>query len=410
MSVKLFDADSHQQVFEGTVVSCEWDEKRKAYGVILDQTAFFAEGGGQMADGGKLFVQREEGELTLNVEHVAEKGEDAVHYVAEALEAGTKVRGEIDWEARFDRMQQHSGEHIYSGLVYRAKGYHNVGFHLGDAVTRLDFDGPLSEEEIRAFEEEANRLIAQNLPVRVVYPEKAVLDEMDYRSKKELSGAVRIVLIGEEGAEVDCCACCAPHVKTTGEIGLLKIIHAENYKGGVRLLMVCGSRALADYQKKQETLGNLAQSMSTSEDKVAASVAKLTEERNKLAEKTVQLSKELIRFRAEELLSHASISTKTGGRVLIWSEELLDQKATRELVNLLVEKTRGEANTVIAAMMPNADGSAFLLAASGNVNMKTLGDQLRKEKGFKGGGSPAMIQGTIYISNSELSASLADFL
>ena len=164
------------------------------------------------------------------------------------------------------------------------------------------------------------------------------------------------------------------------------------------------------YQKKQETLGNLAQSMSTSEDKVAASVAKLTEERNKLAEKTVQLSKELIRFRAEELLSHASISTKTGGRVLIWSEELLDQKATRELVNLLVEKTRGEANTVVAAMMPGADGSAFLLAASGNVNMKTLGDQLRKEKGFKGGGSPAMIQGTIYISNSELSASLADFL
>ena len=277
-------------------------------------------------------------------------------------------------------------------------------------MTRLDFDGPLSEEEIRAFEEEANRLIVQNLPVRVVYPEKAVLDEMDYRSKKELSGAVRIVMIGEEGAEVDCCACCAPHVKTTGEIGLLKIIHAENYKGGVRLLMVCGSRALADYQKKQETLGNLAQSMSTSEDKVAASVAKLTEERNKLAEKTVQLSKELIRFRAEELLSHASISTKTGGRVLVWSEELLDQKATRELVNLLVEKTRGETNTVIAAMMPGADGSAFLLAASGNVNMKTLGDQLRKEKGFKGGGSPAMIQGTIYISNSELSASLADFL
>jgi len=408
--VKLFDTDSHLKVFEGTVVSCAWDEKRKAFGVILDRTAFFAEGGGQMADGGFLFVPEAGGsETALPVLHVKEQGEDAVHFVSRELAAGTKVRGEIDWEARFDRMQQHSGEHIYSGLVYRAKGYHNVGFHLGEAVTRLDFDGPLTEEEIRAFEREANRLICEDLPVRVSYPEKEVLDQLDYRSKKELTGAVRIVSIGKEGREVDCCACCAPHVKTTGEIGLLKMIHAENYKGGVRLLMLCGKRALEDYQAKQNTLSALAQSMSTSEEKVAASVAKLTEEKTRLTEKTTQLAKELVRFRAEELLRHAKAQGEGAGkRCICWEEPLLDQKAARDLVNLLVEKTAG-SETIVAALMPGEGGNSFLLAASSSVNMKEIGDRLRKEKGFKGGGSPAMIQGTIHLLNSELCEFLTDY-
>ncbi len=403
MSVKLFDTDSHQRVFEGTVVSCEWDERCKAFGVILDQTAFFAEGGGQMADEGVLYVPGEDGKTVLNVLHVKEQGEDAVHFVSKELRPGTKVRGEIDWEKRFDRMQQHSGEHIYSGLVYRAKGYHNVGFHLGEAITRLDFDGPLTEEEIRSFEREANRIIWENLPIRVTYPEKAMLDTLDYRSKKELTGAVRIVYVGEEGQEVDCCACCAPHVKRTGEIGLLKIIHSENYKGGVRLLMVCGNRALQDYRIKQETLSALAQSMSTSEEKVASSVAKLTEEKGKLTEKAAQLAKELVRFKAEELLERAgALEENSGKRVICWEETLLDQKAARDLVNLLVEKTAAEGETIVAAMMPGEGGGSFLLAASATVNMKEIGNILRKEKGFKGGGSPAMIQGTIYLSNNEL--------
>ena len=191
---------------------------------------------------------------------------------------GATVECEIDWNTRFSRMQNHTGEHILSGIIHSEFGFDNVGFHLNDEIFTMDFNGTITNEQLKFLEEKANLVVMENVPVLGEYLPDEELKELDYRSKIEIEGAVRIVTI--EG--YDKCACCAPHVKYTGEVGVIKIIKAENWKGGTRLTVLCGNRAYKDYAKKHEILQNLSRSFSTSEDKVAdvveglkASVAEL---------------------------------------------------------------------------------------------------------------------------------------
>ena len=210
MTEKLFYTDSHLQEFTAEVVSCRPCDN--GYEAVLSRTAFFPEGGGQAADTGVI-----DG---IRVYDVQEKGEQIFHYLEGELEEGKTVTGQIDWDKRFSRMQQHSGEHIVSGIVHARFGYDNVGFHLNDELCTLDLSGPLTKEELREVENAANE------------------------------GQVRIVTI----PGYDVCACCAPHVYFTGEIGLIKLVQSQNYKGGIRITMLCGRRALKDYQQKEESV------------------------------------------------------------------------------------------------------------------------------------------------------------
>ena len=187
MTEKLYYQDSHQKEFTARVLSCEWDEKRSCYGVVLDKTVFFPEGGGQYADVGDL--------NRIPVEDVQEKGDVITHYVKEPLEEGDEVFGSIDYGERFSKMQQHTGEHIVSGLVHKHFGYDNVGFHLGRELVTMDFNGSLTKEQLRMIEREANEAVTSNIPVQVTYPSKEELEGMEYRSKKELTGQVRIVTV-----------------------------------------------------------------------------------------------------------------------------------------------------------------------------------------------------------------------
>ena len=187
MTEKLFYEDSHMSAFTAHVVSCEWDEKKECHAVVLDRTAFFPEGGGQYADSGKI--------NGMEVVDVKEKNNVVFHYMKQPIEVGTEVKGEIDFEERFSKMQQHTGEHIVSGLVHRHFGYDNVGFHLGKELVTMDFDGMLSAEDLRMVELEANQAVAENIEIVVTYPTKEELAEMDYRSKKEIAGQVRIVTV-----------------------------------------------------------------------------------------------------------------------------------------------------------------------------------------------------------------------
>ena len=240
MTEKLFYKDSHLAEFTATVQSCEQEEKY--YKVVLDRTAFFSEGGGQSADTGIL-----DG---VKVFDVQEKDGILYHMTEKPLKIGNTIEGKIDWDERFSKMQQHSGEHIVSGLIHQKYGYNNVGFHLGQDAVTMDFDGVITKEQLKEIEFLANEGVAKNLDILVDYPTEEELDKITYRSKIEIEGQIRIVTI--EGYDV--CACCAPHVKKTGEIGLIKLTNVQNYKGGVRITMLCGFRALADYNEKETSV------------------------------------------------------------------------------------------------------------------------------------------------------------
>ena len=227
---KLYYEDSHLKEFTAQVLSCTPVEK--GYEVILDATAFYPEGGGQAADTGVLNGVR--------VLDTHERGETVVHLCEKPLEPGTMVEGHIDWENRFARMQQHSGEHIVSGIIHRRFGYHNTGFHMGADVVTIDFDGVIPEEALAQIEAEANGAVWENLPLRVWYPSEEELPKVHYRTKKQLPWPVRIV----EVPGYDCCACCGTHVSATGEIGLIKLFSAVNFRGGTRMEMACGGQAM----------------------------------------------------------------------------------------------------------------------------------------------------------------------
>ena len=236
MTDKLYEEDAYLREFEAEVTGCVPAEG--GWLVTLDRTAFYPEGGGQPADTGTLGGAR--------VLDVHEQEGEILHTTDAPLPVGDRTAGAIDWEARFSRMQQHTGEHIVSGVIHRLFGLDNVGFHMGrDAVT-IDLNGELTADDLTRVERLANEAVWENLPVGVEYPAPEALAALDYRSKKELTGRVRIVTV--PGSDV--CACCGTHVRRTGEIGVIKLLTSQRYKGGVRVWLLCGDRALTDYNEK----------------------------------------------------------------------------------------------------------------------------------------------------------------
>lgn len=268
-------------------MSCEKD--KDGYKVVLDRTAFFPEGGGQYGDIGTLGDAK--------VLDTKEKEGIIFHKTDKPVDVGSSVHGVLDWEVRFERMQQHSGEHIISGLVHQKFGYDNVGFHLGADYCTMDFNGPITKEQLMEIEREANRVVFSNLEVKILYPDRETLDAMTYRSKIEIDGQVRIIEI----PGVDVCACCAPHVASTGEIGLIKLVDMTNYKGGERINMLSGIRALVDYEKKQENAKCIGSLLCEKENHISDAVCKLKDEQTKLKQTVAELQKKLLIYKANEI-------------------------------------------------------------------------------------------------------------
>ena len=229
MTTKLYEKDSYIKKFTANVLSS--DEK----GTVLDKTTFFPEGGGQYGDTGYI--------NGIRVTDTQIK-DGIVYHITEAPVSVGEVECTLDWNTRYNRMQNHTGEHILSGVIHSKYGYNNVGFHLSNDEVTLDVDGKLTDEDIVWLEEAVNRIIDQNLDVTCIYPEGEELSRLEYRSKLDLTEGVRIVVV--DG--VDMCACCAPHVRTTAEVGLLKIVKHYNYKNGTRMHILCGDFARRDYR------------------------------------------------------------------------------------------------------------------------------------------------------------------
>lgn len=388
MTRKLFYEDIHMTHFKATVISCEaaiassnhkYKQIGSLYRVLLDATAFFPEEGGQSADIGTL-----DGQDVLDVQI---ENDRIYHTVKDPVTVGETVECHVDWQQRFDFMQQHSGEHILSGIVHTRFGYHNVGFHLSTREVTLDFDGVLDSEQLKDIELAANRVIWLALPIEISYPEKEELAVLSYRSKLEIDGQVRIVTI----PGVDVCACCAPHVETTGQIGMIKIVNAQNYKGGVRLTILCGQRALNDYREKLGSVTTIAQAMSVKQEQVVEAFDKLRAENQALKEtanalQAKCLSMSLDALPAPSVSKHAVLFT-----------DVSDNIAIRNAVNELTERYEG-----YCAIFFGEEHNYRFILGSKHLDCNEAAQKLRTGLGAKCGGNALMIQGSVATEKEEI--------
>lgn len=380
---KLYYDSAYIKEFEAQVLSCQ--EGKKGWEIILSATAFYPEGGGQPADTGILG--------NVRVTDVHEKDGQVVHYTDGPLPVGEMVRGVIDWDRRFQHMQEHSGEHLVSGLIHQRFGYDNVGFHMGTDEVTIDFNGVLEWEDLMAIEEKANGMIWENLEISAVYPEKDELDAMEYRSKKELTGAVRIVSI--PGGDV--CACCGTHVERTGEIGLVKFLSMIHYKGGVRISLLCGKRAVEDYERKRDQVQKISVLLSARPGEIARAVEKLKEDEAKLQEKLVAAYDKLIASEVRDI--------KEGDGDIFILEPDFEAIQLRHLVNRLLEEKKGRT---VLALGGAAEGSFLYVLGSRDGDMRQLSRELNGLLNGRGGGSAQMAQGTFFATKDQLQAILKE--
>ena len=376
MTEKLFYADSHIREFKATVLSCE--KGRHGYDVVLDKTAFYPEGGGQPGDRGII------GGVAVTDTH--EVGEQVVHYCESPVEVGAEVACAIDWDWRFRLMQQHSGEHMVSGFIHQAFGYSNVGFHMGKDAVTIDFDGPITEEQLAEIEGQTNAAIWENTPVEVLYPNAEELKELPYRSKKELTGQVRIVKF----PGVDLCACCGVHVKTTGEIGLVKFLSCVKFHEGVRIEMLAGGKAMellcGTYEQNKQISGLL----SAKPLETAAAAARMQQELNDTKFRLGQLEDKLFGMQAE--------SYKGVGDVLLF-EEGLKPDALRRLTDAVMTACGGRC----AVFSKTETGYQYAIGQHGG-DLREFTKEMNEKLGGRGGGKPNFVQGSVTADRQAIEA------
>ena len=376
MTKKLYYQDAYMTKFTCKVLSCE--EGKKGIEVVLNQTAFYPEGGGQPADMGTLG--------DAQVSYVFIKDEVIYHVVDKALEVGTEVEGIIDFERRFDFMQQHSGEHIFSGLVNAKYGYNNVGFHLSADYMTCDFDGELTKEQVEELEVLANESVYKNLAIDCTIYNDEEIKEKPYRSKLDLVGDVRLVTI----PDYDTCACCGTHVKATGEIGLIKCTNVERHRGGVRITMLCGKRALKDAQQRQEIVAEVSKMLSARPEVITKNLTKVQDELTEIKQKLASLTNELMEFKSVGYLA-------TNEPAICIYEKDLAGDALRRLCLMLIEKTDKKVLVLIG------EGEQIKYAlASKEDDVRPLNKLLTSEFNGKGGGKAELCQGNIVGSVTEI--------
>ena len=377
---KLYYEDSHMRTFSAGVLSCQQGEK--GWEVILDATAFYPEGGGQAADTGFL--------NGIRVKDTRERGETVVHFCEGPLEVGAVAEGTIDWENRFHRMQQHSGEHIVSGIINRRWGYHNVGFHMGTDIITIDFDGVIPAEELASIEAEANSAVWSNLAVKCWYPSQEELPNVFYRTKRALPWPVRIVQV----PGFDSCACCGTHVKATGEIGLIKLFSVIGFRGGTRMEMACGSSALKLLNQAYEQNRQVSQAFSAKIEETGAAARRMNEVEANLKYRIVGLEKRIFTGIAD---------CYAGKGDVVHFEEDLDNAAVRDLADAIAEHCGGTA-----AVFSGSDegGYAFCLVTR-NGDLRQLGKEMTKALNGRGGGKPIFQQGRVQAAKAEIEAFFA---
>lgn len=375
MTKRIFEEEVYKKELICTVLQCE--PNKSEYDVVLDQTIFFPEGGGQPPDEGFI-----DGEKVL---HVSENNGIIKHRVEKAFLPGQMVNCRINWRKRFSNMQNHSGEHIVSGIIHAKYGYDNVGFHMGSEAITLDMNGVLSEEELFAVEVMANEAIYQNIEVITQIPSKEELQRISYRSKKEINGEVRIVSI----PGFDICACCGTHVKRTGEIGIIKVINSMRYKGGTRIFILCGMRALEDYGSKNSNAFAVSNLLSVKTTQILDAVNRLKKEIFDKEQRNMELANRLFQKISETIPDNRE-------RICIF-EENLDSEKLRRLCKVLCEK----AKAVLVCSGTDEYGYTYIMGSL-CLDVRPYASVLNQRLQGKGGGKPQMVQGTFMAKKQEI--------
>ena len=373
---KLYYADSHLKDFSAVVTGCE--AVKGGWAVTLDATAFYPTGGGQECDLGILGG--------ANVLDVKEQGENILHLCDTPLEVGAEVTGTIDWERRFDHMQQHSGEHLVMGQIYQKFGYHNVGFHMGGHLVTIDLDGPVTWEDLMEIERRTNQIICRNIPVKTWYPSPEELPNVKYRTKKQLPWPVRIVEFGGE----DVCACCGTHVKSTGEIGLVKFVSCVKFKEGVRIEMASGRRATELYQQIFEQNRQVSQTFS----------AKILETGSAARKFNDMLTQEKYRAIGLQRKIFGAIAQSYAGRErAVHFEADLQPGQVRELADAIAEKT----DTAVVYSGCDATGYSICILSK-TQDTRALGKEVNAALNGRGGGKPGAFQGSLKATKEQIEA------
>ncbi|MBR5247169.1 MAG: hypothetical protein IKV25_07360 [Clostridia bacterium] len=373
-TIKLYENDSYIKEFFATVLSCE--EKDGIYYVVLDKTAFFPEGGGQDADKGKI--------CNVDVLDVQIKDDVIYHKVNKPFNENETVSCEIDWETRFSRMQNHTGEHIVSGVIHSLFGYNNVGFHMNDTLVTLDVDGSLSDKDIKRVELKSNKAIYDNKNIKAIYPTASELDNYDYRSKLDITEGVRLIEI----EDTDLCACCAPHVAKTGEIGIIKIISHIPYKKGTRIEMLCGMLAFNDYSNLHSTNKSVMNMLSAKRFEIPESVERIQSELTSARVENKKLLSELATLKMEKHINENTVCVFIDG---VSYDEL------RNCSNSLIEEFE------YCYLFSNTDADNYIYVVSSKENsVRDLVQNLNKTFNGKGGGRDTYAQGKITASKDEI--------
>jgi len=380
-TTKIYYENCYTSVFNARVVSC--DERE----VVLDKTAFYPEGGGQPCDLGIIG--------NAQVLGVYEKDGKIVHITDKSLNPNETVSGSVDFKRRFVFMQNHTGEHIVSGIANRLYKVNNVGFHMsselveGKGFVTVDFDGFLNAAQLREIEKLANKAVYSNARVSECFPNEEEIKNIEYRSKKELDGEVRIVTV--EGH--DSCACCGLHCATAGEVGIIKIIYHEKYKGGVRVYMICGEHALDDYISKNEQIYKMSALLSSKPEEINLSVARLHAENAALKRKFNEIKTELLKYKA----SDASVLEN---EVALAFENGINGDELRMFCGYILENS---GVSYAAVFSKTEEDNVFKYSiASKTEDIRILGMKINAELNGRGGGQPLLFQGSVTANESEI--------
>ena len=377
---KLYYEDPFLREFTAAVTSCE--EAKGGYLVTLDRTAFYPEGGGQPYDTGALG--------DANVLAVHDKGGVITHLCDKPLAVGESVDGRIDWARRFDHMQQHSGEHICSGLICARFHCDNVGFHMGAESVTIDFNADISWDALMEIEETANRYICEDHPIDIHFYRGAELDKVEYRSKKPLEGDVRIVAF--PGA--DCCACCGTHVVRSGQVGLVKFLSVQKFREGVRIELLCGDRARRYLSACWEQSLRIGQALSVKPVASAAAVERLQGELGALKLRCAKLE--------ESVFAQTAAQYAGRGDVLLFEDELSGD-SLRKLCDAVANSCGGRC-----AVFAGADGAYKYAIGHAGGDLRELTKRMNAALSGRGGGKPGFVQGSVSCDRAAIEAFFAE--
>ena len=374
---KLYYQDPYLTTFTARVLTCE--PAKTGFLVTLDRTAFYPEGGGQPADHGTLGAAA--------VTDVHEKDGVIFHTCDAPVETGVAVEGSIDWPRRFDHMQQHSGEHILSGLLCSLYDCDNVGFHLGADTVTIDYNRELTWEQVLEAERRANETIWADTPVEITFPSPEALEQLHYRSKKELTGQVRIVTF--PGA--DCCACCGTHVRRAGEVGLIKVLSCQKFREGVRMEILCGQRAYRYLSQVYDQDHAVAQLLSVKPQDTLAAVERQNAELTAAKQRMTELEDQLFSLRAQALTGRGSV---------LLVEPPMRPDGARKLADAVAKAAGGLA----AVFSGEGNSHVYALVQADGGDITPLVKRLNAALSGRGGGRNGFAQGSVQADESAIRA------